>query len=128
MLKNDWERLIVAALAVGGHPVEKVLAIEDDLRAAGLLDPQNLSGWSPAKIDQQMRLAGYQRGRLNGMYAVRLVALGQFAMQADDNAKGILASGSAVEVEKLLTPLYGVGPKVIETFLVSRGAVGRTGE
>lgn len=128
MLKNDWERLIVAALAVGGHPVEKVLAIEDDLRAAGLLDPENLCGWSPAKIDLQMRLAGYQRGLLNGMYAVRLVALGQFAMQADAKAKRILTSGSAEEVEKLLSPLYGVGPKVIATFLASRGAVGGKGE
>lgn len=124
MLKSDWERLIVAALAVGGHPVEKVLAIEDDLRAVGLLDPENLCVWSPARIDLQMRNAGYRRGLLNGMYAVRLVALGQYAMQADDKAKRILASGSAEEVEELLSPVYGVGPKVIATFLASRGSVG----
>jgi len=105
-------------LAVGGFRLEQVLELHPSLKEAGLFDPSNLSRWDEARVTRELNAAGYSRGLLTGMYAERLVAtMRSIAVQEIDQTEKTLGFGSSEEVAKLLLPQYGIGPKVLETFL-----------
>lgn len=122
-MTQTWEKLIVATLAVGGFSLDRVRVLESGLRDRGLLDPENLATWGPERVTRQLYEAGYRRGLLTGMYAERLVAIGEFAAAgpAGDQRMQILAGGDEKTVGALLNPVFGVGPKVVANFLVLRG-------
>lgn len=112
-----WEEVILAMLAVGQYPLDRVVALRGRLRDGGLLDPRNLASWSVERVAAGLRSAGYDRGRLTAMYADRLVSLGKLHETESERCDLILREGDDDAVRALLMPWYGIGPTVIANFL-----------
>jgi hypothetical protein len=111
------ENLVIAMLAVSQYPIERALGLRDRLRDAGLLDPRNLATWTVARVADELRSSGYDRGRLTSMYADRLVSLGKVYEGERERCEEILREGSDEAVRQLLAPWHGIGPTVIASFL-----------
>ena len=126
-LANTWADVVVAILSVNLYPVERTFEHLDGFVREGLVDPTNLATWSVAETTHRLRLAGYDRGRLTPMMAERLVSLGRFVQEGGrEHCDAVLLRGEADEISALLSPVRGVGPAVLRTFLMLRG-VSETG-
>jgi 3-methyladenine DNA glycosylase/8-oxoguanine DNA glycosylase len=125
MLKQKtsvWSDLIVALLSVYNISLEKVDAMAPQFKQNGLTDPQKLAAMSHEEINQALCQSGYDRGNLNGIFIPRLIALAAYIVQKDPaKCEKILSSGQKTEIETLLLPIKGVGPKVLELFFLLRG-------
>jgi hypothetical protein len=118
---NPWPDLIMAMLAVNKFSLAKVFALFETLDANNLFDPESLARWDSQEIARRLRGAGYDRGpELTNILAERLWSLRTLG---NDVAvcEAILARGSKREVEALLGCVNGIGPMVLENFLLLRG-------
>ncbi len=114
---RSWEDLILSMLAVSQYPIERVVALRERLRKAGLLDPANLADWGVKQVGAELHASGYDRGQLTLMYADRLVSLGKIFKSEGARCETILREGSDDEVRALIAPWHGIGPTVLSTFL-----------
>jgi hypothetical protein len=117
-----WEDLLLAMLAVSLYPLERVLALRENLRQRGLLQPSNLARWGVERVASELKSAGYDRGGLTLMYADRLVSLGKRAGTTDVASQRVLLEGDDQEVRDFLMPWYGIGTTVLTNFLSLRRA------
>jgi hypothetical protein len=120
-LHSAWSDLIVAMLSVNNFPMTKTFSYIRELEEQGLFDLRKLAEWDVAEVDRRLRLAGYDRGdTLNRMFAARLCSLGQLGNGLQKHEL-VLRSGSRGELTSLLAPVKGIGPTVIDNFLLLRG-------
>lgn len=117
-----WRDLVTAMLAVYNCSLEKVDLFAKAFDEAGLFRPEDLAKYSHEDVFLKLEKAGYKRGELNAIFTDRLLALGEYVKNAGkQHCEGILASKDKQAIEKLLKPIKGVGPKVIENFFTLRG-------
>lgn len=118
---NPWPDLIIAMLAVNTFPLAKVFSLFEALDSNSLFDPRSLARWDRGEIARRLKAAGYDRGPgLTNILADRLWSLRAFENNVAAS-ESILAGGSKREVEALLKCVNGVGPMVLENFLLLRG-------
>jgi hypothetical protein len=113
-----YEDLTLAMLAVNSHPLQKVYAIRDGLRAQGWFDPAQVRTWTEAEALQRLVAAGYDRGPgYNTRLADRLRTLALH--EADPGLAALRTAFDAQDearLEQELLALYGVGPAVVRNF------------
>ncbi len=119
--ENPWPALIMAILAVNNFSLAKVLGLFEGLDANSLFDPENLAGWDLVEVARRLKAAGYDRGPwLTNMLAERLSSLRAIVNNVTAS-ESVLAHGSKREVKALLKCVNGVGPMVVDNFLLLRG-------
>lgn len=117
-----WKDLVIALLSIYGYSLEKVDSFAPGLEQQGLFDPVQLVKMSHEDIFKALEKGGYKRGELNGIFTDRLLALGAFIQtQGQASAEKILKGKDAKKIEAVLMPIKGVGPKVIDNYLLLRG-------
>lgn len=117
-----WQDLVTAMLAVYQYSLEKVDGYASSLEAEGLFNPDKLSQYNHEEVFSRLEKAGYKRGELNAIFTDRLRAMGEHVKKTDKKGyEKILASKDKQAIERLLKPIKGVGPKVIENFFTLRG-------
>lgn len=122
MSSEVWEDLILAMLSVNRYSLEKAYSAVDSLRREELFDPEKLAKWTLEEVEIRLRRGGYDRGEyLTKLLANRLMSLGVFAERAGiEQSERILTTSGKNEVGKFLQPVNGIGPQVLENFLVLR--------
>lgn len=118
--QSVWRDLIVAILSTYNISLEKVDNMDFD--SQGLTDPSKLVKLDHEALYLALVASGYDRGKLNGIFIPRLQALGAY-IQSEGQIKleKVLAGKDKRAIEQVLLPIKGVGPKVIETYLLLRG-------
>jgi hypothetical protein len=116
--ENPWEDLVISILAVNQYSLEKTYVLLDGLRKAGLTDPENLAVWEQSEIVSRLNESGCNRGVfMTGLFALRLGSLGVAARaRGIDEFTRILLSKDFGEIDRLLLPINGIGPKVLRNF------------
>jgi endonuclease III-like uncharacterized protein len=112
-----WEDIVLAMLAVYQYPIDRIETKRDAMRRADLFDPRKLASSSIKVLTEELRTAGYDRGGLTWQYADRLISLGKHVARCDsEELQRLLRAGGVEEIRRVLLPIYGVGPKVVENF------------
>ena len=116
--------LFMALLAVNSWTLEQVGRLYSALQASDLFNVSKLSGLDIEQIQERLDAAGYKRGPvLEAMMAIRLnhvalaLAEGGAQLLADLEAVGNTTAAS----DYLLT-LKGVGPTVVQNYLLLRSS------
>jgi 3-methyladenine DNA glycosylase/8-oxoguanine DNA glycosylase len=124
---NPWPELVLAMLSVNNFPLSKTLTLWEGLRKNGLFNPHNYLSWSEDEIARGLVAAGYDRGEvLTHMFVMRLASLKRLCADID-STENILTQGNQPEIASLLAQVKGVGPRVLENFLLLRGRRVKTG-
>ena len=115
---DPWEDLIISILAVNQYSLEKTYPILDRLRKSGLTSPHNLAAWNPDEIATRLKDSGCNRGVfMTGLFALRLCSLGVAAKgRGIEQFTRILLDKDFAEIGRLLTPINGIGPKVLRNY------------
>jgi hypothetical protein len=118
-----WEDLVLSILSVNNYSIEKAYTIADALRVQGLFDPQQLARWDAGEIAKRLNFGGYVRGTyMTGLLTSRLAALGEAIRQHGlEKCSRIITGKDKQEIEALLLPVKGIGPKVLSTFYLLNG-------
>jgi endonuclease III-like uncharacterized protein len=120
---DAWQDLITAMLAVNNYSLEKTFAVVAAFRREGLIDPNNLARWSEEEVVQRFKAAGYDRGAyLNKLFALRLCSLGVAA--CDDGLahyRQLIEGTDKRAIRDLLSSVRGIGPRVLQNFMILRG-------
>lgn len=107
------EHLVVAVLAVGLWPAERVRTALPLLRQAAVLNPTDVASMDLGTLTVKLAKNGYGRGLLTSMYAERLQALmREIAAGRLDDVPALVASGECETFTARLRQIHGVGPKV----------------
>ena|SRR5215467_4338315 len=117
-----WDDLVVSVLAVIRYSLESTYKYLDGLREQGLTDPANLARWDTQEIKKRLKACGLDRGPfLTKLFAERLSALGLFAARVGVSKCSEIISGSDPEaIDRLLMPVKGIGPVVLDNFYILR--------
>jgi len=120
---GPWADLVMSILSVNNYPLDRTFALFDGLKAEGLFEPVVLAETTASGIAQKLCAAGYNRGRgMTEIFTERLLSLGCFlAEHALDDVERVLVHGSREDICKLLGPIKGVGPRVLDNFFATRG-------
>ena len=113
----------MAILSVNNYPLDRTFALFDALQAEGLFEPSVLAEATPSVIAQKLGAAGYNRGdTMTEIFTKRLLSLGAFLRTGSvDDHQRVLNNGSRDEVCSMVSPINGIGPRVLENFFVLRG-------
>jgi endonuclease III-like uncharacterized protein len=118
---DPWTDLVIAILSTAGYSLEKTYQHVDGLKNNGITDPMHLASLTKESIAKKLVASGYNRGiALTAIYTDRLFSMRTLSEKLEDNTK-IISTGSFDDIKKLLVGIKGVGPYVIESFLVLRG-------
>ncbi len=117
---NPWANLVIAMLSINQYPLDKTFKIFDQLESGGLFDPLKIASWHYDELCQRLIESGYDRGRMNDIFAERLWSIRNLSDNFSAYEK-ILANGTESEVTKVLSQIKGVGPVVIKNYLQLRG-------
>jgi 3-methyladenine DNA glycosylase/8-oxoguanine DNA glycosylase len=122
---NPWPELISAILSVNNFPIAKTFALWERLNSNGLFNPINYTRWSRDDIGRRLVASGYDRGpMMTDLFAARLASV-KYLVEDIDLSQSVLLYGSPADVASLLSSVKGVGPKVLESFLLLRGSIMR---
>ena len=123
-IDDPWEDLIVSILSVNNYSLEKTYSTVETLRREGLFDPKNLMRWTIKEIEIRLRRGGYDRGDyLSTLFALRIASLGKFvASDGIQECERILRKGDATEIRQYLSPVRGIGPRVLANYFLLRRA------
>jgi hypothetical protein len=125
---SNVEALVVAVLAVGGWPPERVVSSLPAFRSAGVLAPQAVADMDWGVLTVALAKNGYSRGLLTSTYAERLQALMREVAAAQlDTLPELVRSGDRDAFLRRLVQIHGVGPKVASRAWELMGKVGTTG-
>lgn len=117
--------LFMALLAVNSWTLEKVGRLYPALRENGLFDMRALSGLELEQIQERLSAAGYKRGPVLG--AMMALRVQHVALALDEGGAQLLADYEAAQdtaaVRDYLLRLNGVGPTVVENYLLLRSSV-----
>lgn len=127
-IDNPWEDLVLAILSVNKYSLEKTFLVVETLRGEGLFQPENLVRWTPEEIGVCLKRGGYDRGDfMTRLFADRLASLGMFVKSTGvKECERVLRSGGANTLERFLFPVRGIGPKVVENFVLLRSVSSQT--
>lgn len=113
---SSLEAITVALLAVYQWPAEKVWKLLPALREAGLTDPARTAGAGIEDVIVRLANAGYDRGLLTEMFALRVMNLMAAARDGVlDDFDGHLRRKDKAAATEVLVRVKGIGPKVAET-------------
>jgi len=119
-----WTDVLISLLAIYGPSLEKVDSLVPAFRSAGLNSPSKVVQMSHEEIFSALTKSGYDRGNLLGIFIPRIQAVAQaFEYMGWPQAEKILQSKDIQAIEKLLLPIKGVGPKVVNNFLLLRDLI-----
>jgi hypothetical protein len=111
--ESSVEALVVAVLAVGGWPPDRVLGALPALRDAGVTVPRAVAEMDLGVLTVALAKNGYSRGLLTSTYAERLQALMREVASAQlDGLPDLVRSGDQDGFVRRLVQIHGVGPKV----------------
>jgi hypothetical protein len=116
--------LVISMLSVNNWPLEKVAVLLPKLKEGQLLDPDIVSLLSFEEAVRRLKEAGYTRGQLVvNILAERLIRSATAFIELDLQAKLEQAEllKQPKEAKELLMQLYGVGPRVVENYILLRG-------
>ena len=109
-------------LSVNNHPLDKTIVLFDQISASGLFELSNYQTWDGSEIARRLFAAGYDRGPgLTRLLAERLASL-KCLSQDQSACEHILSTGSRQAVRDLLARVRGVGPRVLDNYLLLRGS------
>ena len=113
-----WQDLILSILSVNQYSLEKTYKSVEALRMTELFDPKNIASWSIDKIQDKLREGGCDRGTfMTHLFAERIAALGNhISSHGLEECESILLEGTNEDIENLLLPVKGIGPKVLKNF------------
>ena len=119
---NPWEDLILAILSVNNYSLEKTYSAVQTLHREGLFSPENLVRWTFKEIETRLRRGGYNRGDyMTALFAKRIASLGKFVGSVGvKECERILRKSDAAEVRQFLSPVTGIGPRVLENYFLLR--------
>ena len=117
--QNIWANLVIAMLSLNNFPLDKTWKIFDQLNANGLFDPHNFAKWSYEELSQKLIASNYNRGAMTGIFVERLLTISNLLDDMKSNEQ-ILANGPRQEIENILKRVKGIGPVVIDNFLIIR--------
>ncbi len=120
--RRIFEYLVIGLLSVNSYPLERTWGLREDLGRAGLCDPTHVASLDEEELVSRLKRAGYDRGDfLSGLVASRLSAVANYLIDIGwHRAATRLREGSHAEVTDLLIQAKGVGPVVIQNFLLLR--------
>lgn len=115
-----WVHLVIAILSVNQYSLEKTYLIKEDLAAVGLFNPENLKRWTHSTIAEQLQDGNCNRGEfMTNLFSERLEALGKLIQQNGiQKCEMILSSNDIEAIRNFLTPVKGIGPKVLRNFFI----------
>jgi len=116
---NIWEDLVISILSVNQYTLSNTYKSLKTLEAVGLFDPKNLIVWSIDEIEAKLKEGGCDRGDfMTHLFAERLVALSHLLQEKGvSSCEAILTGASVEDIDKLLMPVRGIRPKVLQNFL-----------
>lgn len=116
--------LLIALLAVNSWTLEKVGSLYEQIRANGLFDISVLARLDVEQIRERLAAAGYNRGPVLGaMMALRMHHVGlALAEGGADLLAGVESKGDTTAAREYLLTLNGVGPAVVENYLLLRSS------
>lgn len=116
--------LLLAMLAVNSWELDKVGALLPRLKETRLTEPASVARMSFEKVFTSLVEAGYGRGDyIVSLLAERVISAGN-AFTEDKLEEKVLEAERSKDIESIkrfLQPIKGVGPKVLETFILLRG-------
>jgi endonuclease III-like uncharacterized protein len=116
--------LFMALLAVNSWTLEKVGSLYPTLRENGLFDVSDLSRLELEQIQERLSAAGYKRGPVLG--AMMALRVQNVAVALVEGGAQLLADSEAARdtaaVRDYLLRLKGVGPTVVENYLLLRSS------
>ena len=119
---NPWEDLVVSLLSVNQYSLERTYASIEGLREQGLTDPAKWTEWVHGDFVARLNAAGCGRGPfMTSLFALRLAHLGALVQSKGiDSCTQTISGRDTREIEDLLLPVNGMGPKVIANFYLLR--------
>lgn len=114
--------LVVALLAVNRWTLERALAITNGLKDAGLSDPAAVRSMTVDDVAGRLAEAGYKRGRyMEQLLAVRIVSAAEVIdEQSVLRLTELERRGDKKAIAAFLLTVKGVGPEVVNSFLILR--------
>lgn len=116
--------LFMSLLAVNSWTLERVASLHSALQANDLFNVSTLSNLDTEQIQERLDAAGYKRGPvLEAMMALRMqhvacaLAQGGAQLLAD-----LEATGNTAAARDYLLTLKGVGPTVVQNYLLLRSS------
>jgi hypothetical protein len=118
---EPWSELVTAMLSVNNYPLVKTFECFESLSANGVFDPSNYITWNGSEIARRLVKSGYDRGPvLTEMLGERLSSLRVLCDDLSSNEVR-LSTGDRQELTALLAKVKGIGPQVLDNFLLLRG-------
>ena len=114
--------LVIAMLAVNRWTLDRAFALNDDLTAAGFLDPAAVRAMTVEEVASRLVQAGYRRGQyMEQLLAVRIAGAAH-VLEAEGMRRLVELErrGDKDGIQKFLLTIKGVGPEVANSFLVLR--------
>ena len=125
--KSDpWPDLVMAMLSVNNYALAKTFECFEGLSANAVFEPSNYTKWDGPEIARRLVKSGYDRGPvLTEMLGERLSSL---KVLCDDvpSSEIRLSTGNRRELIALFAKVQGVGPRVLDNFLLLRGSAAET--
>lgn len=119
-----WTDALISLLAIYGPSLEKVDSLVPAFKQAGLTSPSKVVKMSHEEIYSALAQSGYDRGNLLGIFIPRIQAVAQtFEQMGLSQVETVLQGKNIQAIEKLLLPIKGIGPKVVNNFLLLRGLI-----
>lgn len=117
-----WTDVLISLLAIYGPSLEKVDSLVSAFKQVGLTSSSKVVKMSHEEVYSALAQSGYDRGNLLGIFIPRIQATAQaFDQMGLPQAEKILQGKDIQAIEKLLLPIKGIGPKVVNNFLLLRG-------
>lgn len=111
--EKQFECIVVSVLAVNQYPLVKAQALLPQLEREGVTSVERLRSMSLAEAIAALEAAGYERKRLNWMFAERLKLLADSVAAGElDALTQLLEQGAQDAACALLKRLPGIGPYV----------------
>ncbi|MGE3725128.1 MAG: hypothetical protein AB7I41_06230 [Candidatus Sericytochromatia bacterium] len=119
-----WTDVLISLLAIYGPSLEKVDSLVPAFKQAGLTSPSKVAQMSHEEVYNALVKSGYDRGNLLGIFIPRIQAVAQtFEQVGMAQVETVLQGKNIQAIEKILLPIKGIGPKVVNNFLLLRGLV-----
>jgi hypothetical protein len=120
-VNSPWQDLVASILLVNRYTLERTYQSIPALEKQGLFDPENLIRWDQKEIMERLKLGGCDRGPfMTNLFALRLASLGEFLGREFDICAEVLGGKDARQIEQLLMPVNGIGPRVLYNFFLLR--------
>lgn len=119
-----WQDIIISILSINQYTLSHTYRKSDELKAVGMFDPLNITTWNADEIEAKLKQGGCDRGEfMTRLFSERIAALGDLI---SDNGcqefESVLLKGKTKDIENLLLPVKGIGPKVLKNFFLLRQA------